>query len=331
MAGILATVALALPDIGNGADAFAGKQIRIVIPADSAGAYALYGQLAVSHLERFIPGNPSVVISYMPGAAGLRAMNYLYEVAPRDGTVIAVLNQDFASKQALRVDGVRYDASRFNYVGRATTNVPVHMVWHSAGANTINDIKVREIVTGAVGAGGQADLPRAQNALIGTKWKVIGGYRGGNEARIAMERGETQAAIAPAILFNTSLKGWRERDMVRVVVQYADFRHPTFPDVPALTELADTAEARGVFRLLVSLATLGRAFAAPPDVPSGTMAILRQAFHAMVNDLVFKADAERRGADLQPMAAEELAAYVRGIVATPRDIVRKTNEVLAAR
>ena len=132
----------------------------------------------------------------MPGAAGLNAMNYLYEVAPRDGTVIAVMTQDLASQQALGIKGVRYDATKFNYIGRATANVPVHMVWHTAPVKSIDDLKKREIVTGAVGTGGtHVDLPRAQNALLGTKWKIIAGYRGNDESRIAMERGEIQAAV----------------------------------------------------------------------------------------------------------------------------------------
>src|SRR5687768_2298034 len=110
----------------TGAADFTGKQIRVIIPGGTAGGYALYGQLAAQHLGRFIPGKPGVAISYMPGASGLNAMNHLYEVAPRDGTIIAVMQQDLASNQARRLNGVRFDATRFNYIARATSNVPVH-------------------------------------------------------------------------------------------------------------------------------------------------------------------------------------------------------------
>jgi tripartite-type tricarboxylate transporter receptor subunit TctC len=227
---------------------------------------------------------------------------------------------------------VRFDATRFNYVGRATANVPVHMVWHTAPAKSIDELKKREVVTAAVGTGGtHNDLPRAQNALIGTKWKIISGYRGNNETRIAMERGEVQAAIAPATLFNEQLKPWLEQGTVRIVVQYADFRHPGLPDVPAIVELAESQEAKSVFKFLVTQSTFGRAYGAPPGMPAETVDILRKAFLAMVNDPAFKADAEKRGADLLPMSGAELAAYIKDIVATPPDIIRKTNEVLAAR
>jgi len=329
---VLIAVASSLEGSAFAIDVFAGKQIRIIVPAETASSYSLYAQLAVNHLGRFIPGNPAIVISYMPGASGLNAMNWLYEVAPRDGTVIAVMAQETHYRQALGVKGVRYDATRYNYIGRVTANVPVHMVWHTAAAKSIDDLKSREVVTGAVGSGGtHVDLPRAQNALINTKWKIVTGYRGNNETRIALERGEVQASVSPATLFNEQLKPWLDQGKVRIVVQYADFRHPVFPDVPALVELAETPEAKGVFKLLVSVATLGRAYGLPPGVPLETVDILRKAFQAMVNDPAFKADAEKRGADLLPMEGDALAAHIKDIVATPPGVVRKANEVIAAR
>jgi tripartite-type tricarboxylate transporter receptor subunit TctC len=330
-AAIAALFAISSGPMGSvhGADVFAGKQIRVIIPAGPAGSYSLYGQLAVQHLGRFIPGNPAVAISYMPGAAGINAMNYLYEAAPRDGTTIAVADQDVASKQALATNGVRYDATKFNYIGRATANVPVHVVWHSAIVNSIDDLKQREIVTGADGTSGTTvDLPRAQNKLIGTKWKIITGYRGNIETRIAMERGEVQATVAPATLFNDQLKPWRDEGKVKILVQYADFRHPAFPDVPTVVEFAESPNAKAVFKFLVSLSTVGRAYAAAPGVPPATLDILRKAFRSMVNDPAFKADAEKRGADLLPMSGAELAAYISDIVRTPPDVIKKTIEVI---
>lgn len=330
-AAIVATIFWPDPS-ASAADVFAGKQIRLIIPGGQAGGYALYGQLAAQHLGRFIPGNPGMVVSYMPGASGLAAMNHLYEVAPRDGTVIAVMQQDLASNQARNLGGVRFDATQFNYIGRATSNVPVHMVWHTAPAKSIEEIKKREVVTGAVGTGGtHNDLPRAQNALIGTRWKIIGGYKDNNESRIAMERGEVQAAVVPATLFNEQLKPWQEQGKIRIVVQYADFRHPIVPAIPSVVELAESSDTKEVFKFLVSLSTVGRAYGAPPGVPAETIQVLRSAFQAMIKDPAFKSDAERRGADLHPMPGGELAAYVAGVVRTPPDIIRKTNEAIVTR
>jgi tripartite-type tricarboxylate transporter receptor subunit TctC len=331
---IAATIAAlaSVPGEAAAAETLAGKTIKLVVGTGPVGGYALYGQLAAQHLARFIPGKPAVVVSYMPGAAGLNAMNWLYQVAPRDGTVIAVAMQELPYQQALGVQGARYDASRFNYIGRATANVPVHMIWHTAAVKSFADLRTREIVTGAAGSSGtHVDLPRAQNALLGTKWKIITGYREASDRYVAVERGEIEATVAPATLFKDQFKAWREKGLVNVVVQYADFRHPLFPDVPAIPELAEGREARSVFNFLVSGSTVGRGYVAPPGVPVETVRLLRDGFDAMVSDPAFKADAEMRGADLLPMSGAELAAYIKGIVATPQDIVKKANEVIAVR
>lgn len=333
-ASITALCALALSSARHvqAAEDFAGKEIRMIVPAGPAGGYGLYGELAARHLGRFIPGHPAVVVSYMPGAAGLLAMNYLYGVAPRDGTVMAVMAAELAYQQALRTNAVRYDASKFNYIGRATTSVPVHMVWHTAPAQSIEELKMHEVVTGAVGSvGTQNDLPRAFNALIGTKWKIIGGYKDNNQTRAAMERGEIQAAISPATLFEKQLKTWLKQGKVNVVVQYADFRHPSFPAVPTVVEVAENIEAKSVFKLLVSVATVGRAYGLPPDVPAERVAVLQKAFDAMMEDPAFRADAEMRGADLMPMSGDALTTYIRGIVGTSPDIVEKTRAITGAK
>ena len=329
IAGTVASIAIGASGAGA-ADFYAGKTVRIVDAGGPASAYSLYAQLAAQHLGRFIPGNPSIVVSFMPGASGLNALNHLYQVAPRDGTVITVPTQDIASQQVLGIKGVRYDAVKFNYIGRAAANVPVHMVWHTTPVRLFDDLKRHEIITGAAGSTGtHVDLPRAQNALLGTKWKVVAGFR--EESRIAMVRGETQAGVIAATLLSGHFKSWLDEGSVRVIVQYSDFRHPTFRDVPTIMELAGTEEAKGVFKFLVSMSSVGRAYVAPPDVPAERVAILRNAFEAMVNDPAFKADAEKRGADLLPMPGDELATYVAGILRTPPDIIRKTNEAIAAR
>jgi tripartite-type tricarboxylate transporter receptor subunit TctC len=337
LAKLLATTAFTAAIVGaagsaTAADYFAGKQIRIVSTGGAAGGYSLYIRLAVQHLGRFIPGNPTIVASPMPGAAGLTAMNYLYEVAPRDGTVIGIVTQDLATQQALGTKGVRFDATRFNYIGRATTSVSAHMVWHTAPAQSIDELKKRELVTAATGIEGhQGALTRAQNALLGTRWKIVSGYKSNDETRLAMERGEVHAAMSAATLFNERLKPWLVEGKVKVVVQYSDFRHPMLPDTPTVVELGKSQETRDVFKFLVSLSMVGRSFGTPPGVPAATLAILRKAFTAMINDPEFRADAEKRGADIDPMSGEELAAYIRGIVATPPNIVRKANEAVGTK
>ena len=267
----------------------------------------------------------------MPGAAGMIALNYLYEVAPRDGTVIGVPTQDLASQQALGTEGIRYNAARFHYLARATANIPVHMVWHTAPATSFEDIKTREIVTGASFVNGtQADLPRAENALLGTRWKIIAGYQS-DATMMALERGEIQAAVAAATLFNEQLRPWREQGLVKIVVQYSNVRHPLFPNVPTVLELAPTEETKRIFNFLLSLVTVGRSYLAPPETPSEAVTILRNAFTQMLDDPEFRADAARKGADILPASGEELAEHVKGVVETPPAVIDRVREVIRPR
>ena len=307
---------------------YAGKQVRIYAQEQASG-YSLYGQLISQHLGNFLPGRPTVVIAYMPGAAGLTLTNYLYEVAPRDGTVLAVPDQDLASKQARGLKGVRYDATQFTYVGRATVNVPVHMAWHTTGVSKLDELKHKTLISGAVGMEGtHVDLPKAQNQLLGLNWKIIPGYRGNSEIRIAMERGEVQAAIAPATLFNEQLKPWLSDAKVKVLVQYAELRHPLFQEVPHIVELAEKAEHKALFRFLVSLSSFGRSLVAPPGLSKERTDQLRSAFQAMLDDKAFRTDAERMGADLIPLRGEELAAYMSGVLKTSPEIIAAANKLI---
>ena len=307
---------------------YAGKQVRIYAQEQASG-YSLYAQLISQHLGNFLPGKPTVVIGYMPGAAGLTLTNYLYEVAPRDGTVLAVPDQDLASKQARKLKGVRYDVTQFTYIGRATANVPVHMAWHTAGVSKLEDLKHTTLISGAVGMEGtHVDLPKAQNQLLGLNWKVIPGYRGNSEIRIAMERGEVQAAIAPATLFNEQLKPWLSDGKVKVLVQYAELRHPLFPDVPNIVELAEKPEHKALFQFLVSLSSFGRSLVGPPGLPKERTDQLRSAFQEMLEDKAFRTDAARMGADLIPMRGEDLAAYMAAVLKTSPETIAAANRLI---
>ncbi|MDH7797815.1 MULTISPECIES: tripartite tricarboxylate transporter substrate-binding protein [unclassified Beijerinckia] len=327
------TVSTVLAVPAQAQDYFAGKQIRIILPGSTVDTgYGLYGMLASQYLSRFIPGNPTVVISYMPGGAGITALNYLASVAPKDGTAIAVVTQEVATNQARHMAGVRYDASKFKYIVRIAPNVPVHMVWHTAPVKTIADLKTTEVVTAAVGVGGvHNDIARAMNVLLGMKWKVISGYPGTNETRVSMERGETQATVSPAILFKEQLKDWLDQKKVRVIVQYSDFRHPMFPDVPTVVELAQDQEARDILTFMTSITTIGRGFAGPPDMNEKAYGIIRQAFVDMLQDKGYREDSEKRGAEILPMWGEEMSAYVNKIIATPHHIADRATAIAEGR
>jgi tripartite-type tricarboxylate transporter receptor subunit TctC len=328
-AAVLATMLCGMPGQAAATENFAGKTLRIIVGTGPAGAgYAIYGQLVAQHMGKFIPGEPNLIVSFMPGASGLTAMNHLYNVAPADGSTLAIAFQDLATQQALANPAVRYDARKFTYIGRITSNVPVHMTWHSSGVRSLDDVRRRETFTGSSSANGtQADLPRAANALLGTKWKIIPGYGDVNERLLAMERGELHASIAAATLFNEQLRQPYADGKLVALLQYSETRHSLLPNVPTILDLLETDDQRSVFRFIIS--DIGRSVIAPPGLPSSIAEQFRTSLAMMLIDPEFIADAKRRGADIDPMSGSELAEYVGRIVDTPAETLRRVGEVIA--
>lgn len=313
----------------HASDYYSGKTIRVVVGAGAASGYALYGQLIAQHFGKRLPGSPAVAVSFMPGASGLTAMNYLYEAAPRDGATIGVAMQDLPVQQALAAKGVRYDARLFGYIGRATSNAPVHYVWRTSRIRDFSDAKVQQATSGASSpSGSQAYLPKASNLLLGTKWRVISGYGDLRERHLAMERGEVESGIAGAALFKDQLSDHLQKELVYPIVQYASFRHPLFKQVPTIIEFADDEDSRRLLTFLV--ADIGRSFLAPPNVPPAILQSLRSAFEAMVADAAFLDDAQRRGADIDFMSGPDLAAYVQEVLATPPETIAKAQSIIRA-
>lgn len=327
-AAIAAIITFGNLSAAEASDHFSGKTVRIIVGAGPASGYALYGQLIAHHLAKFVPGNPTTVVSFMPGASGLTAMNYLFEAAPKDGATIGVAMQDLPVQQAISTKGVRYDARSFGYIGRASSNAPIHYVWRTSKVHNFADAKVREITSGASSAtGSQSYLPRASNALLGTKWKVIAGYGDVRERHLAVERGEVEAGIAGAAIFRDQLSDALSKELIFPIVQYSRFRHPLFRDVSTIVELAGDEDIRQVFAFLV--ADLGRSFITPPRVPQEIVDTLRKAFASMIANPTFVAEAEKRGADLDFMSGSDLASYVDEILRTRPEIIAKARHLMA--
>lgn len=303
---------------------FHNKQISFIVGYNPGGSYDLYSSLAVSTLQRFIPGNPSLVLKHMPGFGGLKAANYLQAQAPRDGTTIAMISQAAALRQSLGEPGIEFDAAKLNWIGRLATAVEVTVVWHKAGIMNLEDAKKREVVLAATAAGSTTDiLPRLMNLVAETKFRVVKGYQGTTGGSLAMERGETDGAheTIDTLLFHK--REWLSEKKVAVMVQYALQRHPKFPDVPAMVDVARTEQERQILALFGSTAEVGRAIVAPPDMPREVVVILRRAFDAMVADLSFRADIARRNLDLGPLTGEVLQELIVETLNTSRPIIQQ--------
>jgi tripartite-type tricarboxylate transporter receptor subunit TctC len=243
----------------------------------------------------------------MPGAGSLRAANYVYNIAPKDGTALGIVTQTVALEEALGTPGVQYKAAGFNWIGRATSNVDLMLTWKNAKAKTIEDAMKYETPVAGTGPASPAEfMPKVLNHVLGTKFKVITGYPGSNEGMLAMEKGEVDGATTSWNTLKTSKQDWLKNKTITILVQYTPYRHKELPDVPNMVELGKTAEQKQILALYASGAVIGRSIFTSPGVPADRIKALRDAFTAMTTDPVFLAEVEKTKAEFDPMSGEEL-------------------------
>src|SRR5437588_2334687 len=243
----------------------ARKTITISIGYTAGGSYDLYGRLVARHIGRHIPGQPTVVAQNMPGAGSLKAANYLYQVAPRDGTALGVVVESIALEQALSNPAAQYDAGKFTYIGRLATSNNIWMQWHTSKVQSIEDSRRMESSLAGTGPGSIAEtVPRLLNALAGTKFKIISGYPASNEAMLAMERGEVEGASSSWAAVSVGKKDWLQDKKVKIILQTAPERIRELPDAPALPEIGTRPEDKQVYQLYASGSAIGPTVIGPP-------------------------------------------------------------------
>jgi tripartite-type tricarboxylate transporter receptor subunit TctC len=332
-----ALYAAALAIAGHAAQAqpadnfFAGKTINIYCGYNPGGSYDLYARMIARHLGKHIPGNPGVAVQNMPGAGSLKAANFLYEAAPKDGTALGVIVETHPLEQAIRNPAVQYDAAKYSYIGRAAASNNVFLVWHTAPVQTLDDVRKREVTIAGTGPGSIAELiPLLTNALAGTKWKIITGYPASNEAMVAMERGEVQASSTSWTAIKVGKQDWLRDKKIRIILQTAPERAHDLKDAPSIAELGNNPEDKQVFDLYASGSAIGRALMGPPGIPPERLKLLRDAFQATMRDKEFLAEAEKLKVDIEPLTGEALAALVQKTLALP-DAVRQRAQAAFGR
>ncbi len=302
---------------------YQGRQLKLVIGSNSGGAYDAYGRLLAAHLGRHIPGHPTIIASNMPGASGVQSATYLHQIAPRDGSTLGLLNQSIGQRQMIDPDLVRFDAGTFNWLGAMAITTNVFITWHASGVRTLDDAKSKDVVMGALSSdGGNSVYPLLLNRFLGTRFKVVLGYQGGNTIQFAMERGEVDGRAA--VVWSGLKAGWPHwiaQKKVNVLVQIGLSKEPDLPDVPLLIDLAKTPVERAIFRFVSSDSAMGFPMIAPPAVAPERVTALRRAMRAAMTDPAFRADAERRGLPIQPVAGEDVQKVVDALITTPKDVI----------
>ena len=307
---------------------FAKKNITIYIGNTAGGSYDLYGRMVARFLGKHLPGQPTVVASNMPGAGTLKAANFIYEVAPKDGTAIGIVTETLALEQAVANPAVNFDATKFIWMGRVASSNNIHFQWSTAKVQSIEDAKKMETPVAAAGAGNISEVvPNLLNKVIGTKFKVISGYPASAESMLAMERGEVEGTASSWAAVKTGKKAWLDEKKIKIILQDVPTRSADLPDVPALGELGDTPDDKALLGLYASGGAVGRAFILPPGTNPVAVKALQAGFMAMVKDPEFLSEMEKASIDVDPVGPEELAANIRKTLATSPAVIERAKTI----
>ena len=305
---------------------FSGKQIKFVVGSAGGGGYEFYSRLIIPYLSRHLPGHPLFVMQEMPGAAGMVAANYLYNIARHDGSEIGMVGRGVGIEPLLdpKDRGPRYVASKFNWIGSPQQEVGLVFMRLPSPIATMQDLKTHElIVSGTTSAAAPSYYPRLLNALLGTRFKVVEGYKSSQEALLALERGEVEGHCSGSlsVTLRARMKPLVEAGKVKILAQLGREKDPDYPDVPLILDLAATPADRQILELAFTQQVMAWPLVGPPGVPAERIEALRDAFDATMRDPDFLAEAARQRLVVNPVSGEKIAGLLDRIYASPKEML----------
>jgi tripartite-type tricarboxylate transporter receptor subunit TctC len=327
---LVAIIAATSP--AHAVDFYQNKQITITVGFTAGGLYDVSARLWARFLTKHLAGHPTVVVRNLPGSGSLVAALHTYTTAPKDGTTLAVIGGGTVIEPLLGNPQATYDARRFNWIGGKSRDNSLCVVWHTVPVKTIGDVMTRETVVGSTGPGSRTlSYPKALNELVGTKFKVVTGYPGGNEISLAMERGEVEGYCGWAIgAIMARVPQWLTGGLIRPLAQFT-LAKPDFPNVPLASDLPKTQAGRQAIDFLTSDSVLAWPLVAPPDLPTERVNELRAAYNAMMKDPELIAEATKMSLEIDPVSGVDMQDLVRRLYETPAEVIELVKRVNAAR
>jgi tripartite-type tricarboxylate transporter receptor subunit TctC len=335
---ILAASSWLFGGTASAADFYQGKQVTIVVGFTAGGTYDATARLFAHFLGKHLPGKPTVIVRNMPGAGSLVATMSLYGSLPKDGTTLGVVGGGVVLEPLLGNPQANYDPRRFNWIGGRTRDNFLCLVWHTVPVNTLQDVTRRETVVGATGPGSRTlTYPKLLNELLGTKFKIVSGYPGGNEITLALERGEVEGYCGWALgSIKTRAPDWIRDGKIRPLVQFTLSNTAGLPSlplagVPLASGLAGTDRERRAIEFFAADSVLAWPLVAPPAIPAERLGELRAAFNAMMQDPQLLAEAAGQGLDIDPVSGAEITELVDRLYGTPPDVLELVRKINASR
>jgi len=310
------------------ADFYKGRTIELIVSTGVGGGLDANARMVARHLVNHIPGQPAIVVKNMPGAGHIRAANYVFTQAPKDGTTIATFIPVFVMAQVLeRSRSIQFNPAQFNWLASTSSSNSTVYVWHTSGIKSVEDATRRTVVMGGTGAGSYTIIyPTVMNSLIGTRFKLVTGYQSTAEVGLAMERGEIEGRAGNNFNSLRAENGeWLRTGKINLIAQVGLTRDAEFPQVPLLMDFAKSEQDRRILRLFSTDVVIGRPFVTSPGVPAERVALLRKAFDAMMRDPAYVEDSRKAGLDVSATDGATIQSVVADLVGTPDDIVAKAK------
>lgn len=330
---VLSAALLAAASLGKVAaqtpGVFAGKTVTMYIGFGPGGGYDMWGRVVAAHIGKHLPGNPTVTPENLPGGGSYRAAGFIYNVAPKDGTAMAIIARDAAIGPLTGEPGAQFDATKFSYLGTPAIETNVCIAYHTAAVKTAHDLTEHELIVGDNGPGtGTHSYPLALNSILGMKFKPVGGYPSSATVFLAMERGEVQGICESLDSIKIRRPDWIPNGTVSVLFQGGTRPDPELKDVPFVVDLAQKPEDKQAIEFLYAGQGIGRPFIAPPGLPPDRLKMLRDAFDATMTDPEFIAEAKLRKLTIDPENGEQLEALIKKTYATPKPIIDRIAKLV---
>jgi tripartite-type tricarboxylate transporter receptor subunit TctC len=312
-------------------DFYKGKTLTIMVSTEAGTLYDFYARGLQQFLPDALPGHPTVIVENMPGASGQRVGNFVYSVAPKDGTVIAAVHAAIPTQPLFTPDTARFDPKKIEWIGSAAREPFVGFVRGDSPIHSIEDLKTKELIVGGVSLGSTSvDMAIVMRDIFGLKLKIVTGYKSSLETKLAIEKHELDGTFGNAwTSVKTELGKQLADGSIRVITQFGAKRLPDLPDVPIFSDIARTPEERAMLDALLARQEFAKPYFAPPGVPAERIALLRAAFDSVMKNPSFIAEMEKRKLPLDPMNGPELAAYVSKVMDTPPAVVERLRTVFA--
>ncbi|MDB5595456.1 MAG: Tripartite-type tricarboxylate transporter, receptor component TctC [Hyphomicrobiales bacterium] len=324
--------ATALPAMAqqSPADFYRGKTIDFYIGYSVGGGYDLYARTVARFMGDHIPGKPRIVVKNMTGGGSRIAANFIYNVAPKDGTVLGIVDQSLALEQAIGDPGIQFDMRNYNWIGNPIVDNNTLVTWHTSPVKTVEDARKQEVPIGATGFNTSSQYPQVMNSLLGAKFKIIMGYPGANEINLAMENGEVGGRGSNSwASWKASKPDWVRDKKINILVQIGLTKSPDLPDVPLLIDLATNEDDRAALKLVSAPPVIGRPIFTTPGVPADRVKALREAFDETMKDPAFLEEAKKTALDINPISGAQLQEVVAGILDTPKPVRDRLAVILS--